>query len=189
MAAGVLAVAVMLSKVFRPQPAVAPTQVAITHSNSSPVTLGPKPAVEIAPAPTTITNRDTNAIARQDREEYVRNRYEELMDLSRQGGPEANQQILDELKNPDKAIRRAALEALEQANDRSVVPQMQQIADQTDNPDDKQAVQDAIDFINLPSLTEVVQQQKAQNPASGNQPASHSPVPHPVKPHQQVPNQ
>ena len=122
MAAGVLAVAVMLSKVFRPQPAVAPAQVAITHSNSSPVTPGPEPAVEIAPAPITITNRDTNAITRQDREEYLRNRYDELMDLARQNSPAATQQIVDELKNPDKAIRRAALDALEQANDRSVVP-------------------------------------------------------------------
>ena len=172
MAAGVLAVAVMLSKVFRPQPAVAPAPVAISHSNSSPVTLAPEPAVKIAPAPVTITNRDTNTI---DHKEYVKNRFEELMDLARQGGPEANQQILDELKNPDKAIRRAALDALEQANDRSVVPSMQQIADQTDDPDDKQAIQDAIDFINLPSLTEVLQQQKAQKMASGNQPQGQPP--------------
>lgn len=192
MVASVLAVAVMLSKVFRPQPAVAPAQVAITHSNFSSVTLGPEPAVEITPAPITITNRDTNAIARLDHEEYVRNRYEELMDLARQDSPAATQQIVDELKNPDKAIRRAALDALEQANDRSVIPQMQQIADQTDDPDDKQAIQDAIDFINLPSLTEVLQQQKAQKMASGNQPQSqppHSSSSHPVKPHQQVPNQ
>ncbi len=175
MAAGVLAVAVMLSKVFRPQPAVAPAPVAITHSNSSPVTPGPEPAVEIAPAPITITNRDTNAIARQDHEEQVRNRAEELMDLARQDSPAATQQIVDELKNPDKAIRRAALDALEQANDRSVIPQMQQIADQTDDPDDKQAIQDAMDFINLPSLTEVLQQQKAQKMASGNPPQSPPP--------------
>jgi len=174
MAAGVLAVAVMLSKVFRPQPAVAPAQVAIAHSNSSPVTLGPGPAVEIAPAPITITNRDTNSIAPQDHEEYVRNRFEELMDLAREDSPAAIQQIMAELKNPDRAIRKAALDALEQANDRSVVPQMQQIADQTDDPDDKQAIQDAIDFINLPSLTEVLQQQKAQM-TSGNQPQSQPP--------------
>ena len=187
-----LAVAVMLSKVFRPQPAVAPAQVAITHSNSSPVTLAPEPAVKIAPAPITITNRDTNAITRQDHEEYVRNRYDELMDLARQNSPAATQQIVDELKNPDKAIRRAALDALEQANDRSVVPQMQQIADQTDDPDDKQAIQDAIDFINLPSLTEVLQQQKAQKMASGNQPQSqppHSPSSHPVEAAPAGPNQ
>jgi flagellar motor component MotA len=178
MAAGVLAVAVMLSKVFRPQPAVAPAQAAIAQSNSSPVTLAPEPAVVIAPAPTTITNRDTNAIARQNHEEYVRNRYEELMDLARQNDPAATRQIVDELKNPDRAIRKAALDALEQANDRSVVPQMQQIADQTDDPEDKQAIQDAIDFINLPSLTEVRQQQKAQM-ASGNQPQNQPPHSHP----------
>ncbi len=178
MAAGVLAIALVLSKVFRPQPAVAPAPAAITHSNSSPVTLAPEPAVVIAPAPVTITNRNTNAMARQDHEEYVRNRYEELMDLARQNDPAATRQIVDELKNPDRAIRKAALDALEQANDRSVVPQMQQIADQTDDPDDKQAIQDAIDFINLPSLTEVRQQQKAQM-ASGNQPQSQPPHAHP----------
>ncbi|HEX3855869.1 MAG TPA: HEAT repeat domain-containing protein [Verrucomicrobiae bacterium] len=187
MAAGVLAVAVMLSKVFRPQPAVAPAQVAVTHSHSnpSPVTFVPEPAVEIAPAPITITNRETNAIARQDHEEYVKNRSEELMDLARQDSPAAIQKIMDELKNPDKAIRGAALDALEEANDRSVVPQMQQIADQTDDSDYKQAIQDAIDFINLPSLTEVRQQRKAQITASGNQPQGppqHPPSSHPPRP-------
>lgn len=183
MGAGVLAIAVMLSKVFHPRPAAAPTQVAISPPNPSPVTPAPKPAVVVVPVPITATNHDTNAIARQklDHENYVNRRHEELLDLAREGGPAANQKILDELKNPDRAIRGAALDALEQANDRSVVPQMQQIADQTDDPEDKQAVLDAIDFINLPSFTEILQQRKAQV-ASGNQPP---PPPHPAKTHQQ----
>jgi HEAT repeat protein len=82
----------------------------------------------------------------------------ELNELAMQDNPEAHQQIADELKNPDKEIRKAALEALKQANDRSVVPQMQQMADQTDDPGEKQAILDAIDFINLPSLTEYFNQ-------------------------------
>ena len=194
MGAAVLVIAIMLSNVFHPQPVIAPAQVAIAPSNPAPAAPAPEPVDEVAPVPITVTNHDTNAMAGQkvDREEYVRNRHEELLDLARDGSPAAYQQILGELKNPDRAIRKAALDALEQANDRSFVPQMQQIADQTDDPDDKQAIQDAIDFINLPSLTEVLQQQKAQKMASGNQPQSQTPrpsPPHPVRPHPPKPNQ
>jgi HEAT repeat protein len=77
-----------------------------------------------------------------------------------QNSPEAHQQIVDELKNPAPEIRKAALEALKQARDRSVIPQMQEMAGQTDDSTEKQAILDAIDFINLPSLTEHLNQQQ-----------------------------
>ena len=184
----------MLSKVIHSQPAVAPGPVATSPSNSEPVAaMVPAPVTQMAPASITITNRDTNAIAGQktNHEEYVENRHEELLALAREGDPAGYQQILGELKNPDRGIQKAALDALEQANDRSFVPQMQQIADQTTDPDLKQAIQDAIDYINLPSLTEIKQQQKAQKAASGNQsPGTRPPrQPHPTRAGTQGANQ
>jgi hypothetical protein len=96
---------------------------------------------------------DTNTAI--DHAEYVRQRTQELDALAMNDDVESRDAILSELKNnPDKAIRAAALEAAIQFGDRSVVPQMQQIADQTQDPEEKQSILDAIDYINLPSLTE-----------------------------------
>ena len=75
--------------------------------------------------------------------------------------------IWAELKNPDKAIRKAALEAAIQFGDRSVVPRLKEIAGQTEDPAEKAAIQQAIDYINLPSLTERLAEQKAARAAGG----------------------
>jgi HEAT repeats len=164
----VVAVVVVVSKNSRSPSPVPPTQPVVVTPPAAPA---PKPVVAVAPAPATPTNATTNAVALQGdaHEAYVEKRSDELMELAMQNSPAAHQKIVDELKNPDKEIRQAALDALEQANDRSVIPQMQQIADQTTDPNDKQAIEDAIDFIKLPSLTEYLQQRKAQKAAQGNQ--------------------
>ena len=93
-------------------------------------------------------------IAPADHELMVEQRANELNELARQNNSEAHQKILVELKNPDREIRLAAIEALKLANDVSVLPQMQQIADETDDLDEKVALRDAIEFIQLPTLTE-----------------------------------
>jgi hypothetical protein len=65
------------------------------------------------------------------------------------------------MRNPDKAIRKGALEAAIQFGDRSVVPTLQDIAAQTDDPAEKAEILAAIDYINLPSLTEYLSQRNA----------------------------
>ena len=160
-AAGILGIAVWISKISPPQPAV-PLAVPMTASSNSvsdQPAMGPIPMAPVVPA-NAPGGTPTNApvLSTAEHEEWVNKRSAELNELAMEPGPEAHQQIVDELKNPDKAIRLVALEALEQANDRSVVPQMQQIAEQTDDPGEKQAILDAIDFINLPSLTEYLHQ-------------------------------
>ena len=80
----------------------------------------------------------------------------------------SHEEIVRELTNPDAAIRRAALAAVQQTQDRSLIPEIQQIADATDDPDYKQALQGAIDFLKLPTFTEVMQQQKAQQNGAAN---------------------
>jgi hypothetical protein len=96
---------------------------------------------------------DTNAAAVHA--EYVHQRIEELNALAMNDDVKSRDTILSELKNnPDKAIRAAALEAAIQFGDRSVVPQMQQIADETQDPEEKAKIVAAINYINLPSYTE-----------------------------------
>lgn len=167
-ALGLVIIAVTF-KNLRPQPDLPKPVAAATTSTVTPAS---KPVTPIAPTPaastpTTVSvNKTTNSEA--EHEEYVMKRTAELNSLAMQKSPAAHQQIVDELRNSDKEIRSAALEAIQQANDRSVIPQMKQIADQTDDPQEKQNILDAIDFINLPSLTEYLHQsQKAKNAKAG----------------------
>jgi hypothetical protein len=62
--------------------------------------------------------------------------------------------ILAELQNPEKELREAALSAAIEFNDRSVLPRLQEIADQTSDSGEKAKILEAIEYIKLPSLTE-----------------------------------
>lgn len=91
----------------------------------------------------------------------VRKRVNELYSLAMNNDTASRDVILSEMKNPNTVIRKAALEAAIQFDDRSVVPYLKEIADQTEDPREKVAILDAIDYINLPSLTEHIAQRKA----------------------------
>ena len=62
--------------------------------------------------------------------------------------------MLATLGNSDKAVHAAALEHIKELDDRDAVPQLQVLADQTENAEDKAALQEVIDYLNLPSLTD-----------------------------------
>ena len=120
------------------------------------------------PAPTipaVVTNTDTNAIAlaKEQHAEFVKKRGDELMAMAMLDDTASHQPIIEDLTNSDRAIRKVALEAVQQTQDRALIPQMQQIADTTDDEDYKQALNDAIDYMKLPTLTEM---RKAQGPAT-----------------------
>jgi hypothetical protein len=179
-AAGLLGVIVLASKSLRPQstsPASAPAAGAApvdsgTVAPVSPATTGSSnlvsspasnPVPVIAPATVAATN-DAAAHAT-----YVERRIEELDALAMNNDVQSRDTILSELKhNPDKAIRAAALEAAIQFNDRSVVPPLKEIAEQTQDPDEKAAILEAIDYINLPSLTEYMAAQRKQKEAGAS---------------------
>ena len=121
------------------------------------------PAASLQPVIVAVPAIDTNAVA--EHEKYVRQRIKELQALSWNNDTESRDAILSEVKNnPDKTIRAAALDAAIQFDDRSVVPPLQQIAAETQDPAEKQNILDAIDYINLPSLSEYL----ASQPPSTN---------------------
>ena len=96
---------------------------------------------------------------------YVRETIARLMTLERNSDPASLAAILVELKNPDKKIRTAALSSVIQFNDRSVIPALQKIADQTEDPFEKVEILKAIDVVKMPSLTEFMAYQRAQKEA------------------------
>lgn len=173
-AAVVLAVAVTFSKKSQPQPTPVPVATTVPVAVTTPA---PKPAVAVAPAPAIVTNNSGTNTAEQKElahEEYVQKRSDEFMSLAALKDPKGHQKIVNALYDSDREIRKAALDALEQTDDRSVIPDMQKVADQTEDPDDKQAIEDAIDFIKLPSLTEYLKAKKAAKVAGGTQPQNGS---------------
>jgi hypothetical protein len=108
----------------------------------------------------------TNAAAIH--EKFVEQRSVELNKLAMKGDAGSLEAILAETKSPDKAIRHEALEAAIQSGDRStVVPRLQEIASQTEDPAEKTEILAAIDYINLPSLTEYIAEKKAARALSG----------------------
>jgi hypothetical protein len=153
-----------------PPPATTTSQTASSAPAAVPVaTVAGNPAAATASNPppavaaTTANTNDAEA-----HEKYVEKKIEELDAWSMNSDVKSRDAILSELKNnPDKTIRKAALEAAIQFNDRSVVPFMKEIAAQTQDPDEKAAILEAIDYINLPSLTEYMK----QNPRPANAPA------------------
>jgi hypothetical protein len=176
LAGGLLGVIALISSAGRPSspsPAVAgenPLPAAAVSNapvETTPPT-NPPPALVVSAAPAA----GTNAAAAQD--ELVQQKIEQLEAWSRNSDVPSRDAILSELRNsPDRQIRAAALEAAIQFNDRSVVPSLKEIAEQTQNPDEKDAILEAIEYINLPSLTEYrAAHPPKDQPASPPKPAS-----------------
>jgi hypothetical protein len=101
---------------------------------------------------------------------YVSDRVTELEKLAMRNDSAARDEILSELQNSNRTVRHAALEAAIQFGDRSVVPRLQEVAAQTEDSAEKSEILEAIDYINLPSLTEYLAAQR--EPAGTTQPRS-----------------
>ncbi len=161
LAAGLLGVIALASKALHPQSTASADggkvlpAAAVSNQPVETSAINPPPVVSVALVATTnaAPAADTNDAAAHA--QYVRRRIKELNALAMNNDEQSRDTILSELKNnPDKKIRAAAIEAAIQFDDRSVVPPMQEIAAQTQDPEEKAAILDAIDYINLPSVTE-----------------------------------
>jgi hypothetical protein len=174
LAVGLLGIIALASKSLRSRPAGGPpaelvaghpSPPAAANTSAEPATAAATaiPPIAVAPDP----NSAAGKLAAAAHAEAVRKRIGELDALAMKHDPASRDVILAELQNPDKAIRQGALEAAIQLGDRSVVPRLQEIAAQTEDPDEKAALLAAVDYINLPSLTEYLNEQKAQRAARG----------------------
>jgi len=77
---------------------------------------------------------------------------EELRSLAMNDDADSLQAILDELTNSDPEIRAAAREAAVQFGDRTAAPPLRAVAAQMEDLDEKKALLEAADFLELPSL-------------------------------------
>ena len=99
----------------------------------------------------------------------VEQRIAELGDLAMNNDPDSLNIILSELENPNREIRKGALEAAVQFGDRSAIPRMQEIAARTEDPAERADILAEIDYLKLPSLTEYLAARRASTPAAGQE--------------------
>jgi hypothetical protein len=153
-------------------PEIKPATPTVPPAVNSPMVAAPAPAITRAiPVPQAAV--DTNALA-EEHHAYVQARIDKLQELQANDDAQSLQAILAELTNADKEIREAAIESTIQFSSRDAIPVLQDLAARTTDPEEKKELQDAADFLALPTLSEI----RAQNPnAKINIPQAALPAP------------
>ncbi len=147
-ACGIVGMAVYLSNAPRVEPDAAAPQ---TVTNPLPVKM-PVAVAFIPPPP--VTNASSIA-PNTNTAVYVQERNAELMALAMNNDAASFNTIWSELSNPDKEIRAGALAAVVQFGDRSVAPRLRDLAAKTGDAEEKVAILDAANFLELPPLTQL----------------------------------
>lgn len=183
LALGLLGVIALVQRGLRPQP-LAPSPASSVASiservrqhllaGSNKVAKGDSAGKlqQIVPAPSTGINGGLPVTSQQSQQsltpgdlahaKYVRHRIAELDALGMERDAGSLNTILSELENPDKEIRKAALEAVIQFGDRSAITRLQEIASRTEDAREKVDILDAIELLQLPSLTEYLAERRA----------------------------
>jgi hypothetical protein len=115
----------------------------------------PQPAARASPA----TSHDSHPLSTP---RHTGNLFDDLNTWAMNNDDASRDAILAEMRNPDKEVRKAALEAAIQFGSRSVVPTLRDVAEETEDAGEKAAILEAIDYINLPSLTEYLAEKRAR---------------------------
>ena len=105
---------------------------------------------------------------------YVEKRRADLADMAMTDDPASLQTILGELNNRDPELRKAAREAAVQFGSREALPALTDAMAQTDDPAEKAALLEAIEFLKLPSLAETIQSAPAGAAPSAAPPRRHA---------------
>jgi hypothetical protein len=88
------------------------------------------------------------------RAELVSKEQEEIQELFGEANGSNNGVIItalvEKVKSREAEVRKAALSALATLNDTNAVPELQKLADKTEDPREKVAIMDTIDYLNLP---------------------------------------
>ena len=124
---------------------------------ASPAAPDPVPTVA-APLPAT-ADADADADAEKEAAE-IQAKIDRLEDLQSNDDAESLHAILNELTDSNRVIRHAAIEATTQFRDRAAIPVLSDLAARTTDPEEKQELLDAVEFLTLPTYTEVMAEKK-----------------------------
>jgi hypothetical protein len=138
-------------------------------SSRSAVTSGATPDLEpnqqVMAAAGNKTNDSSTDSTEAKHQAYVEARAAELMDLGMNDDAQSLNTILSELNNRDPEIRKAAVEATVQFGSRDAIPNLMDAAAQTDDPQEKAEIMEAIQFLKLPTLSEAAAQANQAQPS------------------------
>ncbi len=141
------------------------------------VDLEPSNLPAMAGADTKSSNGPVSDSSEARHQAFVETRTAELMDLAMNDDRESLNTILSELNNRDPQVRKAAVEAAVQFGSRDAIPNLMDAAAQTDDPQEKADIMEAIQFLKLPTLSEAAAQaNQAQHPEGGTNAAPSSPL-------------
>lgn len=96
--------------------------------------------------------------------EWVATRSDELLELAWNEDNESMLAILTELRNPDSEIRLVAADATREFGSRDAIPVLQRMAAAGLTQDEKKACRELIEWLELPTLSEHIAEQKRQPP-------------------------
>ena len=136
-------------------------------SGTAPATEAPKESASrvIAAREGTSGSEETGAATPESKQQaYVAKRVVELQDLGMEDDSASLETILSELENGDPSIRQAAVDAAVQFGSRDALPRLRQAAARADDPKEKSAILEAIEFLSLPTLTEALGQKEQSGP-------------------------
>ena len=124
------------------------------------------PAVGTNAAPLVVATNavaGTNALSEKEiaHQKEIHRVIEQFVSLQMNSDAASLATILAGMTNAEPQIRKAALNAVIQFNDRSAIPELQKIADATSDPFEKVDILKAIDYIKLPSFTEYMAYQNS----------------------------
>lgn len=92
------------------------------------------------------------------RQEWITSQVHEIERLAWFDDPESLAKILAELRSPVAEIREAALNATVSSGSRAAVPYLEKLSAETQDPAQRKAINEAIDYLNLPTLVESLDQ-------------------------------
>jgi len=92
----------------------------------------------------------------QERETFVAARIAELRELSTKTDRASLETLLAEVRNSDPEIRQATLDIIGQSGNRAAIPGLLDAAEHIENEAEKKAIVEVIEFLKLPTLTELL---------------------------------
>ncbi len=100
----------------------------------------------------------------EQRSQAARERVAKLQQIGSTRDADSLKTVSSELNDEDASVRRAAVAAAVHIGDRSIIPALQQAMEGDLEPQEKVNIQQAINFLQLPTLTEVSSGQNAGQP-------------------------
>ncbi|MGO8838244.1 MAG: HEAT repeat domain-containing protein [Limisphaerales bacterium] len=129
----------------------------VAIAETKPAAPEPTPAVRNVPPPAPVAAAPvvTNTLTEEQRQAAIEAETDRLQEWSMNDDPASLSNILADLTSPEKEVRQAAIDAVQQFGSTNAIPVLEKLAANNADPEEKAALLDAAHFISLPSVFDV----------------------------------